>query len=387
MVNILFINPAGFIGGAEKSLLDLVTHLPPDRFQPLVVLLSPGPLEEELQARGIPSAVVPLPPALLRLSRGKNFRSFFMMAAVPFLTLPVLKRICRLIRAENITVIHTNGLKAHLLGVALSLITGRPLVWHFRDLLDEGIYARLFRWLARVFPRKIIANSKKVKERLGDLEKTNVVYNAIDPPRPGKDEDRRQRRTALGLSEEDITIGTVGHFAPLKGYEDFVRAMPTILQKIPRARFLIVGEAIYPAYRDYKQQIGDLVDRLGLSGKVNFTGFRDDLREVLDILDIFVLPSRSEGFGRANLEAMAAGKPVVSTNVGGIPEVVINGEDGILVPPCDPGALAAAIIRLAEDKALAGKMGAAGRKRAEQFTIEKMVDGVVRVYEEIINTL
>ena len=385
MDTILYLNPAGCAGGgAEKSLTDLVTHLPPDRFQSLVVLLSPGSLENDLKESGVECRVIALPYSLLRLSRGESKNSILPLLASPFLAFPAAVRLLHLISTRHLRVIHTNGIKAHLLGIPLSILSGRSLVWHFRDLPEEGAQARIFRLLGRLFPKRIIANSAKVKERLGSLDKIRVIYNAVDRELFSAAGERGKARKRLGLSVDDTVIGTVGHFAPLKGYEDLVHAMPEIIRDIPSARFVIVGEAIYPAYSDYKRHIIELVELLGLTGRVVFAGYRDDLPVVLSTLDIFVLPSWSEGFGRANLEAMAAGLPIVSTNVGGIPEVVVDGESGILVPPHDPTALAEAIIRLAEDKNLRKKIGEAGRIRAEDFSIHKMVNGVMEAYNEII---
>lgn len=384
MKNILFINPAGCIGGAEKSLIDLVTGLPRERFQPLVVTLGPGPLAGELNQLGIESREILLHSAILNLSRGRGKNRWLTLPGIPFLVLPTLNRLFRLIREESIDLIHTNGLKAHLLGCLLTGLSRRPLIWHYRDLpAATGCY-RFFRSLARVFPTKIIANSRAVKERLGNLNKTKVIYNGVDITQFQEGKKTSNLREEFRFSHNDLIIGTIGHFAPLKGYNDLILALPLILKNDPRVRLLIVGGSIYPAYQDYKKELQGLIDRLDLTDKVIFTGERDDLPALLNTLDIFVLPSWSEGFGRANLEAMAAGRPVVSTNVGGIPEVVADGETGILVPPRDPGDLAEAIIRLAKDENLRKKMGAAGRIRAENFSIQKMVGGVVELYKEII---
>jgi len=218
------------------------------------------------------------------------------------------------------------------------------------------------------------------------MAKIKVIYNGIYTERFQEGKIIPNRREEFGLNRDDMVIGAIGYFAPLKGYDDLIKAMPLILEVVPRARLLITGEAIYPAYRDYKKKLRDLIDRLGLADTVIFAGQRDDLPQVLNTLDIFVLPSWTEGFGRANLEAMAAGKPVVSTNVGGIPEVVVDGETGILVPPHDPTTLAQAVIRLAEDETLRNKMGRAGLKRAKNFSIGKMIDGAVAVYDKLAPT-
>jgi len=131
MKRVLFINPAGYIGGAEKSLIDLVTGLPRERFQTLVVTLGPGPLSGALNRQGIDTREILLPPALLNLSRGKN--NWLRMPVLPLLILPTLNRLLHLIRCKSIDIIHTNGLKAHILGCLLSPLSRRPLIWHFRD--------------------------------------------------------------------------------------------------------------------------------------------------------------------------------------------------------------------------------------------------------------
>ncbi|MEA1926999.1 MAG: glycosyltransferase [Candidatus Auribacterota bacterium] len=381
---ILFLNPAGYIGGAEKSLIDLVTGLPRDRFRPLVVPLGPGPLAWELNRRGIKTREILLPPPLLRLSRGTGKNCLTTIAGLPFRIFPVLIHLLRLIRRESVDLIQTNGLKAHLLGCLLTILSRRPLVWHFRDYPAANGYSRLFRGLGRVFPAGIIANSRAVKERLGNLDKIKVIYNGIDTTLFQPAEKINSLREELGLNQNDMVIGTIGHFAPLKGYDDLIIAMPLILESVPETRLLIVGEAIYPAYRDYQEKLRELIVRLDLFDKVIFAGQRDDLPAVLNTLDIFVLPSWSEGFGRANLEAMAAGKPVISTRVGGIPEVVLDGETGILVEPYDPDAIARAIIKLALDKDLKTRMGREGIERAQLFSLDKMVNRVVDFYDTLI---
>jgi len=384
MRHVLFINPAGYIGGAEKSLLDLAEHLRPEGVRPLVVLLSPGPLGKALRERGIDCRLLPLPPALLGLSRKSGPPPIRPLFRAPFLLGPATARLVKLIREEKVSLIHTNGIKAHLLAILPALLSGRPLVWHFRDLPGRGGYGRIFRFLARLFPRRVIANSLAVKKQLGNLGRIRVVYNGVEVPPPLNRSEIARRRNELGLSGEEIAIGAIGHFAPLKGYEDLIGAVPLILEKVPAVRVLIVGDALYPAYRDYRRELENRVERMGLANKVIFTGGRNDPGEVLPALDIFVHPSRSEGFGRANLEAMAFGLPVVSTDVGGIPEVVINGETGILVPSRNPEAIAEAVIALAGDGERRAAMGRAGRKRALDFSLRRMAEGTVAVYDEIL---
>lgn len=384
MKRILFINPAGYIGGAEKSLIDLVTGLPRDQFECLVVILGSGPLAGELNRRGIETREILLPAAILNLSRSRGRNRWLTLTGLPFLISPALNRLLRLIREESVDLIHTNGLKAHLLGCLLTILSRRPLIWHFRDYPAPGGYSLLFRYLARVFPTGIIANSRAVKERLGNLDKIKVVYNGIDLNyfQPGGDSQRCRKE--LGVTRHNLVIGTIGHFAPLKGYDDLIRAMPPVLETIARARLILVGKAVYPAYRNYRKKIQLLVEQLGITDRVIFVEMREDLPAILNALDIFILPSWSEGFGRANLEAMAVGKPVISTRVGGVPEVVLDGETGLLVPPHNPNVIARAIIKLALDKDLRTRMGQAGIEQARHFSLEKMIRRMVEFYDNLI---
>ncbi len=385
MRKILFLNPVGYIGGAEKSLIDLVAGLDRDQFQTLVVTLGPGPLAEELNQRGIETREILLPPTLLNLSRGAGKNRLMTIAGLPFLIWPVLIRLIRLIRTESVDLIHTNGLKAHLLGCILAPLTGRKLIWHFRNYPAAGGYLRVFRYLAKIFPTGIIANSRAVKERLGNLDKTRVVYNGIDAYLFKPDNNAQTYRKELGVADRSLVIGTIGHFAPLKGYDDLIRAMAKVCKEFERTTLIIMGEAVYPAYRNYKDEIKQLVEKLGITDSVVFVKPHPALPKILSALDIFILSSWSEGFGRANLEAMAMGKPVISTRVGGIPEVVLDGETGLLVPPHDPGAIAGAIIKLAQDRKLRKEMGTAGRKRSEYFSVKRMVEGVEDCYDVMLN--
>lgn len=379
---VLFLNPAGYIGGAEKSLLDLAAGLAASGYRPLIVSLGPGPLEAEARRRGVEALSLHLPPLLLSASRKSSLASLLALLAAPAGIVPYLFRLRAIIRARRARIVHTNGLKAHLIGCALRTAGGIALVWHFRD-LPSGASGRLFRLLARVFPDRIVANSRAVRSALGNLGRISVVYNGLSASAFAPSAGREELRRELGAGPDEVLVGTAGHFAPLKGQEDLVRAAARVLAGAPSARFALAGGAIYPAWRDYRENVLALIRALGLEGRIVCPGNREDLSSFLAALDVFVLPSWSEGFGRSALEAMAAGLPVVATAVGGVPEVVAEGETGILVSPRDPGALSAAVLRLVRDGNLRAKLGAAGRERAKLFTAEKTVSGVVEVYRSL----
>jgi glycosyltransferase involved in cell wall biosynthesis len=172
---------------------------------------------------------------------------------------------------------------------------------------------------------------------------------------------------------------SIGRFVAEKGHRHLLEAAARIERTKPGAHWVLVGAGELEASLKHQAR------GLGLESRVHFTGWRDDIPEVLAVSDVFVLPSESEGFGRVVVEAMAMARPVVATAVGGVPEIVQDGQTGILVPPSDPAALADAVRSLLDDPARASRLGAAGRARAEsRFTLTAHVDGVERVYAEVL---
>jgi len=174
----------------------------------------------------------------------------------------------------------------------------------------------------------------------------------------------------------------VGHILPHKGYDDLVQALALVREKFPNVKCLIVGGA---SRARYLQRLLQLAERLSVRDRLVVVGFQEDVVPFLHAMDVFVLPSRTEGLPITILEAMAAGKPVVATAVGGIPEVVRDGETGFLTPPGDPDRLAEAVIRLLEAPTLATAMGEAGRKRVEsEFTLDGEARQTSTVYHQVL---
>jgi len=178
-------------------------------------------------------------------------------------------------------------------------------------------------------------------------------------------------------------VTSVGNIRRVKGHDLFIRAAASIAARFPEVRFNIAGEVLEP---DYFIELHHLIDDLNLSEQFHFTGGVTNLREHLATSNIFVLPSRSEGFSNAIIEAMAASLPVVATNVGGNAEAVIDGVNGFIIPSEDPAALSAAVIRLISDPSLAEAMGRAGRSLVEEkFTTNAMMDRTTRVYQILLS--
>jgi glycosyltransferase involved in cell wall biosynthesis len=259
------------------------------------------------------------------------------------------------------------------------------LIWHMRDFIETGWLKWILWLMGRIFPEKIITNSNAVGSIFSGNGKRETVYNGIDLLHFDPEINGERVRSEFNIGKHTKLIGTIGHFAPLKGFEELIEAMVEVVKRGFDVKLALIGETIYSNSHAYRQKLVSLVDSTGLSDRVIFAGFRDNIPEILASFDIFVLPSRSEGFGRVNLEAMAMGKPVVSTNVGGIPEVVLEGVTGILVPPANPEGLAHAIMRLLNDSQLRESIGKEGRRRVEEhFSLQAHVQRIEEIYGEVL---
>jgi glycosyltransferase involved in cell wall biosynthesis len=373
------------MGGAERSLLDMVGHLDREKYYPIVSFPSEGKLMWEAKRMGIETKVIAFHPGISQLSRENGNQCFRHLPLVPWYLMPTVLEIAGFVRKRDIDVIVTNGIKCHFIGSMISLMTGAKLIWHVRDLIEGGWLKWMLRVWGRFSPDKIITNSHAVGRIFSGNGKTEIVYNGIDLSSFGARIDGRKIRSEFKMGKNTMLIGTIGHFAPLKGYEELLGAMREVVRAGFDVKLAIVGDTIYRNSDRYKQKILKIVDSMALRDKIIFTGFREDIPEILASLDIFVLASRCEGFGRVNLEAMAMGKPVISTNTGGIPEVVLDGVTGIIVPPGDSKTLSHAIMRLLGSPHLRECMGQEGRRRVEKyFTLQTHIQRIQEIYGDIL---
>ena len=291
--------------------------------------------------------------------------------------------------------IRPDVLHAHLppaeLYARLAIATGGPTrAFVLTRHNDEGFYhgpwhRELGAWVARRADT-VIAVSDTVRDQthryLGvSPKKTRTIYHGIDPDPFARisSAERSQLRAEWGAVNDTVVIGTVGRLAPQKGLhallEGFVRYRALASQP---SRLVVVGCG--PLETELKARSIEL----GLADAVVWAGFREDIPAVMSSFDVFALSSQYEGFGIVLLEAMAAGKPVVATEVSAIPEVIEDGVTGLLVPAGDAYAFSAAIMQL-EDAALREKLGTAGRKRAGEFTLDGMVDATLAAYAEVLD--
>lgn len=378
---VLYIDHTSELGGAERSLLDLLTHLDRSRVEPILVTSPHGPLVERARALGVEVVLLDVDPEALTLSREEwsHNKARFVWKARGFIG--EVWRLAALVRRRGVQVVHTNTLKAHVLGSLVAKLSGRPIVWHMRDLPSKRGDARnLLDRLFKLVNPGIIAISAAVAEDLSPAmaARTRVVYNGIDLAAF----DARTRTPAEGLPPGDgPMIGTISHLIPWKGQDVFLYAAAQLLRRHPAARFMVVGDPIFQ-FQLERERLEGIARHLGIGDAVSFVGHREDVPAVLSRLDVFALPSLYEPFGRVLIEAMAARRPIVASRAGGVPEIVLDGETGVLVEPGDPQALADALAGMLESPTRAETLAGAARERvADCFSLEATVAGVMAAYE------
>ena len=353
-------NHGHIVGGGELSLMDLLRGLDRGRWAPALVVPEDGGVASRGRDLGIPVHVIALP--TLRLPGPGVFRT--------------VKALGQLARRIGAALIHANGSRAMVYGGLAGRVLGRPAIWHVRIAERDAALDHVLCVLAT----GVIATSRAVARRFSWApRKVRIIPNGIDlvrfTPRPPSG----TLGAVLGVPPSAPVALSIGRFVAEKGYRYLLDAAARIERTKPGVHWILVGDG------ELKSELVAHARRLGLESQVHFTGWRDDVPEVLALCDVFVLPSESEGFGRVLVEAMAMAKVVVATAVGGIPEIVLDGATGILVPSAAPAPLADAVRALLDDPARAARLAAAGRVRAESaFSLAAHVDAVERMYAEVL---
>jgi glycosyltransferase involved in cell wall biosynthesis len=301
---------------------------------------------------------------------------------------PKIWPIVRTIRENEVDLTHVNtGLRRGKPGIIASWLTKTPCICHVRMLGELEPFDKIFARLVHYF----ICISRAVAENYVvqgiPAAKGTVVHNAIDLSEFLMDLDGASVRKEFGWDGQERLVGVIGRLDWWKGHEYFLQAMAEVAQENPNVRGLIVGEPeTKPVNQEYYRNLRSLTASLHLGGKVIFTGFRSDVPRILSALDVVVLSSSApEPFGRVVIEGMAAGKPVAATAAGGVPEIITDGVDGLLVPCKDSKAMARAIAWLLSHPDEAQRIGAAARRRvAQDFTVERHVAQVQSIYDAVL---
>ncbi len=368
------------VGGAQELALYTTALLDPTRYE-ASILAGPqtgpeGEIISEVRALGIPLTI--LPELVREIS--------------PIKDLLALVRLTRFMRRGRYHIVHTHSSKAGILGRLAARWAGVPVIvhtvhgWGFYQGQHPAVrtlYITLERLADRCCDRLIVVSRLNAEKGLAvgisRPEKYVTIHGGLDVTRYAQPTvDRLAMRAALGIPATAPVVGTVGRLSPQKAPLDWLRAAATVAQAVPEARFVYVGDGpLRPAAEA-------LIAGLGLSERVILTGLRRDVPELLATFDVFALSSLWEGLPLVILQALAAGVPVVSTRVDGVEEAITAGVNGVLVPPGQPQALGEAIIALLQDPKQARQLAAAGRERAQDFSLPRMVAQIDALYQELL---
>lgn len=358
------------VGGAERVLVDVVRRLDRERFESLVCCIqAKGELAAEIDKLGVRS---------LCLGRMQSKR--FDWRAV--------RDLVRLLREERIALVHSHLYHANLYGRIAAFLAGVPAVVTVHNVYTRTKFHR--RLLNRLLVRgtaRVIAVSEAIRDDLVahdriDPRRIAVVHNGIDVRRIDSSLTREQARAGLGLSADELALGCIGRLEEQKGHRFLLEACALLGQDLApgaRLRLLVVGDG------RLRKDLENRAAELGIARWVSFLGTRHDVADILRALDLYVMPSLWEGLSIAMLEAMAAGLPVVISDVSGVAQAVGNNEYGIRIAPGDAPALAAAIRSLAGQPGLRRALGIAARERVQaSFSIDAMMAQLNSIYDDAI---
>ena len=372
-------------GGAERLLYTNLKHFDGERVRSTVITVYPHATHwlEPIQALGVP--VVPLNcQNTLEIPKGiKNLRTWLL--------------------ANKPDLIHSHLWAANIIGRIAGRLTGTPVISSIHNpdheeqawadgadvsLMKRRIVRGLDRWTAKAGNDRLIAVSNYVKQSATrhlrvPLDSIDLVYNPIDidslTDAPATS--RAELLRSCGLPADSIILLNVARLSPQKGLVYALRALPAIRKRFPSAHLVSVGATTDPRWTE---QLEREATELGVKDHFHVMGARRDVTDFLRACDVFIFPSLYEGLGIALIEAMAAGCACVASSAGPIPEVVSDGEDGILVPPADSDAIAAAVCRLLEDESERLRLGTAASKTAfSRFQPQQSADALTRIYESV----
>jgi glycosyltransferase involved in cell wall biosynthesis len=297
-----------------------------------------------------------------------------------------LPDLIRLVRHRDIDILHVSGFKGTMLGRIAAAVTRRAAIAHLHDARPMAPWVRLVQHrLARWTDAAIVVSEAMRRVALADYglpsDRVQVLHNGVLPEAysqvpPGA---RRRIRQELGIEDDAKVIGIVGRIEPGKGHKALLRALPKVLARCSTAVLLVVGDG--PAHADCERLAGDL----GLTAAVRFTGYRSDIPELLSAMEVMAAPSiAEEGLGYAVLEAMCAGLPVVAYRSGGLAEVVVHGETGLLVPKGDVAKLAEALATVLTETFLRQEFAQGARRRVVDFSVTRHVERLQETYRDLM---
>ncbi len=357
-------------GGAETVLLNIAGSIDKNRFNPTVVLHKSRWLHEQLLKNEIETEIIP------------SKRSWDMVFLV---------KLIRYCKRHKIDLIHSHLFGANLYSCLAGAVLRLPVITTFHnELFFQGRlekYIALKSTIIRNFAAQMVFVAEYMKKDYAEQldfpeNKSLTVYNGIELSDGINNCDCSPMQKELGISDDDLLVGHIANLRVPKGHRYLIKAASIVCKNIPNAKFLLIGDE---GDGSIKKEIEDSIAESGLEENIRLLGFRKDVNMFLQLIDVFILSSTSEGLPLSVIEAMGSSKPVVATDVGGLSEIVAPDKTGFLVEPKNAEALAEKLIFLLENKALRNRMGRAGRKIIEEkYSLQTMIDNYQNLYEELL---
>lgn len=361
MIRIAFIDKQRSWTGQTKRTLLIVSSLDRKRFEPIAICQPGSVLSKKLRELNVPVSEV-------RMDGIRQFRAIL--------------KVKHILQYNKIDIVDTHGYRDHIISVFAARLAGTKVILrtkHNAVPLKSGLFSR---FVYNTLTTRVITISEHIRRVLieSGMRPDNVttIYSSVDLEKFSPREKSPSILQEFGLTEQTQVLGMVARIHQSKGFNYLLDAIPSIVKPGVDRKFLIIGKG--------RDKLIDRLKELDIEQNVIAPGFREDVPEVLSVVDVFVLPSLREGLGTAILEAMAMGKPIISTRVGGIPEAVQHEVNGLLVPPADTPALAEAIKDLLAEKEKRLTMGRQSRKIAEQrFSHTDMISKIQSFYRRVLN--
>jgi L-malate glycosyltransferase len=367
-MKIVFYNHTGQVSGAERVLQMILKGLDRERYECVVACPENSTLIELMDTAGERTRGLRLLEARFTWRPDLLLRSLLSFAQV-------IREARKLVIEEAPDAIHANSIRAGIVMAAATIGLRVPVVWHAHDILPRHPLSTIVRLFALLTSRNcILAVSNAVARRFRGIVlrpfasrvHIRMIHNAADLESFKPElQVRAKTRVSLGLHETQAVVGIVGQLTPRKGQLELIEAFAKVAREFPQAVLLIAGEPLFNRDEEYAEQLYKTTASLGITDRVRFLGARNDVPKLMQAMDVLVVNSHEEPFGLTVLEGLASGIAVISTAVGGTPEMITNGENGCLLPARDNEALAESLITLLHESELRAWLGRNARKVAE----------------------
>ncbi len=371
-IKILHLLSSRGLYGAERVLINLMEHYDTKIFTTYMVLLqdSKAPANDLIETateRGVHSISIPC---------GK------------WIDINAFKLVCEIIKNEGIDIVHCNEMKSRLYGLFMSLIFHIPVITTHHNWIRNKLSTTIFEYFDAVYIRfidRIIPVSTSVKNDLRKVavpeKRMSVILNGINVREFVKNKQKAANlRNRLNIGDSEYVVGSVGRLSVEKGHRYFLKAAHKVLTKMQNVRFVIVGEG------ELTDELMEFARKLGIEENIIFAGYQNDVTQFYSMMDICVLPSLIEGTPMALMEAMATGVPMIASAVGGVPDIINNKENGILVEPRNHNAISNAILLLLQDRVTCDKISKNARMTIlERYSSDRMTRQYENEYRKLLN--